>query len=76
VQVRYSGLAVGIMVGLLASGFTPAIATVLTAGDPTDWLPVAWLCAGCVVASALAALLGPETFRVPTPMLGLRAPRR
>lgn len=72
VRVRYSGIAVGIMVGLLAAGFTPAIATLLTAADPADWTPVAWFCAACVLASAVAAFLGPETFRTPTAQLGLR----
>jgi MFS family permease len=72
VRVRYSGLAVGLMVGLLLAGFTPAIATLLTRGDPGDWTPVAWFCAACVAAAAIAGLLGPETFRTPTPLLGVR----
>jgi MFS family permease len=70
VRVRYSGIAIGIMVGLVAAGFSPAIAALLTAGDPGDWLPVAWLCAGCVAVAAVATVLGPETFRTPTPLLG------
>jgi MFS family permease len=72
VRVRYSGIAIGIMVGLLAAGFSPAIAAVLTEGDPTNWLPVAWLCTAAVVASIVATLLSPETFRVPTADLGRR----
>ncbi|MEJ8279485.1 MFS transporter [Pseudonocardia spirodelae] len=71
-QVRYSGMAIGLMVGLLAAGFTPALASLLTRSDPADWTPVAWLCGAFVVAAALAALTGPETHRVPTAELGRR----
>ena len=69
-RVRYSGMAIGLMVGLLAAGFTPTLATALTAGDPANWVPVAWMCAAFVLAAALAALTGPETFRTSTASLG------
>lgn len=70
VRVRYSGMAIGLMVGLVAAGFTPALAQVLSSGESANGTPVAWMCAGFVGAAAVAALLSPETARTPTAELG------
>jgi MFS family permease len=70
-RVRYSGMAISLMVGLLFAGFTPAIGQLLTAGNPANWLPVAWMSTGFVVIAALAALTGPETHHTPTAQLGV-----
>lgn len=71
-RVRYSGTAIGLMAGLVTAGFTPAIAQLLTADDPTDWTPVAWMTAGFCLLSAIGAFLARETYRTPTAQLGNR----
>ncbi len=74
-NIRYSGMAVSLSLGQLAAGFTPAIATAMIAGDPSNWSPIAWMCFGFGILSGVAFATGRETFRIPTRDLGRKHPR-
>jgi MFS family permease len=70
-NVRYSGMAICLMIGLLLAGFTPAIAESLS-GPAHNWIAVAAFSGGCVAISGICAVLSPETFRTATEKLGLK----
>lgn len=68
-KVRYTGMAVGLMLGLVLAGFAPTIAQALGAG-PSSWKPAVWMCLAVGILGAIAALAGPETKRLTTRELG------
>lgn len=68
-KVRYTGMAVGLMLGLVAAGFAPTIAQALGAG-PSSWQPAVWMCVAVGILGAIAAVAGPETSRTTTRGLG------
>ncbi|WP_251037251.1 MFS transporter [Arthrobacter sp. ISL-28] len=70
VKVRYSGVAIGLQLGLLIAGFSPAIATWLNGGDKADWVPLAAFTAVVCLLAAVAAATAKETFRTPLHLLG------
>lgn len=72
---RYTGMAVGLMLGILLAGFAPAVAQGMGAGG-TNWLPAIVLCGGASLISSAVALFAPETFRVPKALLGRPAAGR
>ena len=71
---RYTGMAVALMLGILLSGFAPAIAQGIGANG-ANWGPAILLCAAVTVVSSIVALLTPETYRVAKNLLGV-TPRR
>ncbi|MGI8305913.1 MFS transporter [Saccharopolyspora hattusasensis] len=71
-RTRYTGMAVSLMLGLVMAGFSPVIGTALTAGNPADWGPIAWMTALACAVAAAAAFTARETYRVPKNELGRR----
>ncbi|QCB96422.1 MFS transporter [Arthrobacter sp. PAMC25564] len=69
--VRYSGMAIGSQVGLILTGFAPAIATLLAQPGPDGWMPVAWFTVICMGLSAIAIATARETHKTPLEELGL-----
>lgn len=72
-QVRFTGMAVSLMLGLVLAGFTPTIAQgfVTGAGNEHNWQAVAWFTIAIVIVSGIATLFAPETFKTKTANLGL-----
>jgi MFS family permease len=70
-NVRYSGMAICLMIGLLLSGFTPAIAQGIS-GSSHNWVGVAAFAAVCVAISGICAAFSPETSKTPVEQLGLK----
>lgn len=70
-QIRYSGMAVSLMLGLVLAGFAPAIAQVIN-GETNNWFGVSLFAAGGIAISALCAWFTPETAKIPTHELGLK----
>lgn len=68
-NVRYTGVAISLMLGVLVAGFAPSIGESMTVATGSPW-PVAWMCLGVGVTSSLSALTLPETYRVPRAWLG------
>ncbi|MFF8894827.1 MFS transporter [Brevibacterium casei] len=71
-NVRYSGMAISLMLGLVLAGFSPAIAQAIN-GDTNNWFGVSLFAACGIAISGLCALLSPETAKTPTAELGLKA---
>ncbi|MFC8524004.1 MULTISPECIES: MFS transporter [Micrococcaceae] len=72
-RIRYTGAATASQLGLVVTGFAPAIAAAIVQPGPDGWLPVAFFTAACCLVSAVVtAVWVKETYRTRTEDLGKR----
>ncbi|GAA3687452.1 MFS transporter [Arthrobacter ginkgonis] len=74
VKVRYSGMAIGLQVGILCAGFTPLLGAALVGGDKANWGPAAWIVAGSSLLAVAGATWARETSKTPLRELGNPVP--
>ncbi|PVZ55196.1 MFS transporter [Arthrobacter sp. H-02-3] len=70
VKVRYSGMAIGLQIGILCAGFTPLLGTALVGGDKANWGPAAWIVAASSLLAVAGAAWARETSKTPLRELG------
>lgn len=70
VKVRYSGMAIGLQIGILCAGFTPLLGTALVGAEKSNWGPAAWIVAASSVLAVAGALWARETNKTPLRELG------
>ncbi|GGH95383.1 MFS transporter [Arthrobacter liuii] len=70
VKVRYSGMAIGLQIGILCAGFTPLLGTALVGADKANWGPAAWIVAASSILAVAGAWWARETSKTPLRELG------
>jgi MFS family permease len=70
VKVRYSGMAIGLQIGILCAGFTPLLGTALVGADKANWGPAAWIVAASSLLAVSGAYWARETHKTPLRQLG------
>ena len=74
VKVRYSGMAIGLQIGILCAGFTPLLGTALVGPDKANWGPAAWIVAASSLLAVAGAAWARETSKTPLRELGNPVP--
>jgi MFS family permease len=70
VKVRYSGMAIGLQIGILCAGFTPLLGTALVGATKANWGPAAWIVAASSLLAVAGAIWARETHKTPLRELG------
>ena len=70
VKVRYSGMAIGLQIGILCAGFTPLLGTALVGAEKANWGPAAWIVAASSLLAVAGAWWARETNKTPLRELG------
>ncbi len=64
-RFRVTGVAVGLQIGLILTGFSPLIAQALSSSNGNAWWPVALVSAGCSIVAAFIISTTRETYDRP-----------
>lgn len=70
VRYRVTGMAVGLQLGLILTGFSPVIIQAISTANGNAWWPAAAYTTLACVISAIAIATGRETYRTPLDQLG------
>jgi MFS family permease len=71
-KFRVSGMAIGLQLGIIVTGFSPSIIQTVSTANHDAWWPAALFTTVACVVSALAVATARETYRVPLERLGSR----
>lgn len=71
VKFRVSGMAIGLQIGLVITGFSPSIIQAVSSANSGAWWPAAALTTVACVISAISVATSRETYKVPLDQLGL-----
>lgn len=72
VKFRVSGMAIGLQLGIVLTGFSPTIIQAVSSANGNAWWPAAALTTFACVVSAIAVATARETYKVPLEQLGSR----
>lgn len=70
-RYRVTGMAVGLQLGLVLTGFSPVIIQAISAANGNAWWPAAVFTSIACVISAIAIASGRETYKTPLDQLGV-----
>lgn len=70
VKFRVSGMAIGLQIGIVLSGFAPSIIQVLSSANGNAWWPACLFTSAACIISAIAVSTARETYKVPLDQLG------
>lgn len=72
VKFRVSGMAIGLQIGIVLSGFAPSIIQALSSANDNAWWPACVFTTAACLISAIAISTARETHKVPLDQLGSR----
>ena len=71
-RYRVTGMAVGLQLGLVLTGFSPVIIQAISSANDNAWWPAALFTSIACIISAIAISTGRETYKTPLDQLGVQ----